>query len=261
MIRRIEGTNWTINDGIVLYENQDAPGHFLTEENKECILENRGQLFNALKDVGMVFKECFKFDEIRDRRIEIVRCKNTPVALRGINQIGLNRTDDSYNQDVYQFAHELMHFVLDNIIPNKYMGLEESLCMLSSILMPECLELLDIYRNENAIGIKEYTNMAIRELLDVTADERFDIAEIFKVLVNNEESVYTHNFKKELIFAKVMQHFIGKNFSVLELLRYLPTEEGTTGFMYLIKWVDRIPSEKHDKIIIENFVNAICHGE
>lgn len=159
MITKIEGTQWVINDEIMLYENPDYDSNFFVTKNDEYVFENINELTLAITDVKDVFVSTFGFTEIPLRELMIIYCRDCPVTMRPERtQIGLNRIDNVYTQDVYQFSHELMHSALNGAIPDNYLWFEETLCTLSSLLVMDMLYLKYCIKDPfRSYSIKQYS--------------------------------------------------------------------------------------------------------
>ncbi|GEM_PF-3972140 len=202
MIKRIEGSSWYLCDEIQLYENPNCAGRFM-RKNIIKVFENEEDLLQALLDTGEVFRDEFGFDDVFNKDIYILNCEETPVSLYP-REIGLNRTLSIYEQDMYQFAHELLHLIIGNVVPTKYKWLEESLCMLSSILVMATVSQKYYLTNiKKACEISGFikNNMFLN-------NNNIDLTEVFKKNMSNNVEYYDHKFNDEKLFVQILYGFL-----------------------------------------------------
>ncbi|MCC3395008.1 hypothetical protein D4759_07500 [Clostridiales bacterium AHG0011] len=254
-MKKIEGTKWRLDDKRKSYENPDAPGHFKTI-NESIVFENEADFINALRDTGKIFRDKFGFTDIYSTEFDIIWCMSCPVTIHG-EYIGLNRTENIYAQDMYQFAHELMHFKMGDLIPQRYKWFEECLCSLSSIMvMNEAVKSYEDTDLPKALQIYCY----IRDNYKFVEGD-YNIVQIFNEHMNNAEKIYEHQFASEKLFARVLYGFWKNDLSVMHLVRFLPHEEYDNGFFYLRKWLEAIPINECGRDTLKKFVDIFANDK
>lgn len=252
MIRKIEGTNWSINTDILLYENPEVAGYFLTGANAEYEFENMDQLVEAIIAVKSVFVNMFGFDTISEKEIEIVYCRNCPICMNpNGGRIGLHRTGNTYIQDVYQFSHELFHSSVNGIIVGKFKWFEEGLCALSSLLV------IDIILKKHVIdGIKDtkVLNSYLVEACiphDGNEDSEKYICLYYYDTIMPREYVTDRTFEKHC--AVVIKSIIQEYNLRMNIFAKLPSEEAPDFYEYMQMWRDKLPESQ--KFIAEKIGN------
>lgn len=84
---------------------------------------------NALKAVRDVFVDIFGSETVESHKtLAVVSTNGDPVTYRENSLIFLNEIDQNYVRVIYQFGHELCHFIGPTTVCDSFRWLEETLC-------------------------------------------------------------------------------------------------------------------------------------
>lgn len=100
-----------------------------TDDSSGFCHEIGGHIANVLSEVRVVFVDIFGNRLVDSHEIlSIVPCCSGPMTFRKNNLIFLSSTGLFYVQHIYQFAHELCHFMVPDEVCESYRWFEETLC-------------------------------------------------------------------------------------------------------------------------------------
>lgn len=244
---QIENTNWQINDEIYAMENPSKVGYFLIAENEVIKFQNVDILIEAINNARDIFSSVFHFHDIDKSYLEFINCLTCPVTLKQTNRIGLLRTQNSYEQDLYQLSHELMHMCLSNTIPKEYSWFEESLCALSSLIVLDIMyQKFSSVNSEKAYNIKYFN---ICNCIPKQETKEINLSVFFHKLM----PVLSSNRNFEKVCALFMEPILRDHNYNMSIFKTLPSIPKSNFLDYLQEWVDGSDEDTRDfKICIRN---------
>ena len=88
---------------------------------------------HVLNEVRTVFLDVFGNDIVNSHKIlSVISTEDMPITFREYNLIFLSSKGLFFNQHIYQFSHELCHFMVPGEVCESYRWLEETLCEIMS---------------------------------------------------------------------------------------------------------------------------------
>lgn len=192
----------------------------------------------TLNSIVSLFDEYFGFND-SNLTICIYDDENFPLCNRLEHQIYLNVEIGFYQQEAYQFSHELCHFMIPKDVCKNLRWFEEALCEMASIFflkrMPE--KWLDIHNSEKeyAIGFYKY---AINRTKNET---KFDITNNSELQVLENEC-YIRD--KNMYIANLILPIFEKYPNTWRAVPYLcEIPSGLSFLQSLKKWIGLSPKE------------------
>lgn len=148
-------------------------------------------------------------------------------------QIGLHRTECSYQQDVFQFAHEFTHRCLWGKIPKEYLWFEESMCMLMTYITMNLLyEKYIDEKAERALAIKSFQ----------MANYTNCIPEIRENMLLNPDSDICRTIQYTI--TRCTEQFVYKDLNILADVKKMPNQKYSNFLEYVYHWEEMVGCER-----------------
>lgn len=110
-------------------DNKEVTWSIFTDSSSGFCYEVGGTIANVLSEVKSVFLDIFGNEIVNSHKIlSVVPCSSTPITFRKQNLIFLTSTGLFHMQHIYQFAHELCHFMVPDKVCENFRWFEETLC-------------------------------------------------------------------------------------------------------------------------------------
>lgn len=117
---------------MVSYRLSCEPGicwNLFTEEAADLSDNNGHAISRVLSQVRQVFVNTFGQETVNSHPLlAVLPSRDGPVTYRKHAIIFLSATGAYYNQFIYQFSHELCHFMIDSEVCAPFRWFEETLC-------------------------------------------------------------------------------------------------------------------------------------
>lgn len=218
---------------------------WLHEKHDGTFFDNMEQLKQAIQDVVRIVQQNKWFGELEDC-IRLYYCEGNPVCLSGDAEIGLHRIAQTYEQDVYQFAHEFAHRCLRDKIPDEYLWFEETLCNLIGYIVMEKLYRMNVLENpQKAYEVKLFQMANYSDVVPVIIPE---------VLKFPSE---TPCRQVQVTLTRYLESFILSNNELLCDLQKLPKETCANFIEYLRMWKMNILEVRDAKITIPDLMEKL----
>lgn len=222
-----------------------SSNEWLHEKHDGTFFGNMEQLKQAIQDVIRIVQQNKWFGELEDC-IRLYYSEGNPVCLRGDATIGLHRIEQSYEQDLYQFAHEFSHRCLRDKIPDEYLWFEETLCNLIGYIVMEKLYMMNVHENpQKAYKIKWFQMTNYSNIVPVIIPE---------VLKCPSEDLCR---QVQVTLTRYLEAFILSNNEMLCDLQKLPKETCINFIEYLRMWKMNILEVCDAKIMLPDIMEKL----
>lgn len=179
---------------MVSYRLSCEPGicwNLFTEEAADLSDNNGHAISRVLSQVRQVFVNTFGQETVNSHPLlAVLPSRDGPVTYRKHAIIFLSATGAYYNQFIYQFSHELCHFMIDSEVCAPFRWFEETLCEAMSWYV---LDQVYLMRDSSPLSEMECLYPTIKSYIENSMEKRIKLKGCpLSIFIKNNQPYLQH---------------------------------------------------------------------